>query len=104
MKKLIYLLPLILLFSCGGNNPSDEIGLTAGFAHVSQSLGYWVWVIVAAVIAAAFVIYCVKEQFWNGWVALGIAALLLIAIFYRPVEVGVNTTNEQAQRGVFIGY
>lgn len=110
MKQLLFLLTIILLASCGGAGvqPTDNITWGTAFNHVSQSFSYWLWVFLALIAAAAYVWAITKSK--DGWthgrvLILFVAlALLMASIMYLPSEIAVNTTVEQAARGVFIGY
>lgn len=114
MKKLkdiiIFALCSLFLMSCGGAGqlPDDNITWGTAFAHVSHSFGYWIFIIIFALVLGYYIYSVQKAR--NGWtgkeflIAFGIFAALMIAIFIRPSEVAANTTVEQAARGVWIGY
>lgn len=112
MRLIFLFLCVAFLASCnGGQLPTDNISFGAAFAHVAASFSYWAWVIVAG-LAAGVIIYRMVRNYRTSqeWTAghsvilFFVMALLLFTILYRPTEVAANTTNEQAARGVYIGY
>lgn len=111
MKRLLAFIPVLLIMvSCGGAGqlPTDNITWGSAFHHVSQSFGYWIFIILFAAVLGGYIFMVQKKK--DGWdgkkflIAFAIFAALMIAIFIRPSEVAANTTVEQAARGVFIGY
>lgn len=86
-----------------------NIPFSQAFAHVAAGgFSFWGWVILAVIIAAlAIYAYVINAREGNPYspLYLGLAILVLgLAFFYRAGEVSVNTTPEQAARGVYIGY
>ncbi len=110
---LLFLIVIMLLISCGGKGqlPTDNITWGQAFNHVSESYGYWVFVIIGAILAlgVGFKLYTgYKKGNLSGmqvtlW-GFGVLAFNLCAWLIRVSEVAANTTVEQAARGVFIGY
>lgn len=97
----------LFLTSCGGagEKPEDYITFGQAWNHVSQSFGYWIWIVVTG-IALAVLIWGHQREKWLPsihWYFVAIA-LFLAAWLVRPAEVAQNTTVEQASRGVYIGY
>jgi hypothetical protein len=113
MKKLLvfilFLVPLFLL-SCSvdGKDPSDTIGLGVAFGAVIKTSSYWIW-LVAIIIIELVATYFIIRAIHNGveisnWVFFVMLVVLALAIFMRPCEIAFNTTVEQYNRGVLIGY
>ena len=112
MKKSI-LLTVTLLLSVtlmAGNLPNENISLGRAFSHCFSTSSYVWWLVATLVTFISGVVYLVSKNKKEGW-SLGsqlllfvLSAALLSSILYRPLEVSANTTNEQADRGVYIGY
>lgn len=86
---------------------NNTIGLLGGFAHCAGTTSYWVWIIVVIVLSALLILANDKFDLGDTGRIISIAAIvfaLAFAVFFRPAEVGANTTKEQAARGVYIGY
>jgi len=98
----------MFLMSCGGAGqlPTDNITWGQAFNHVSQSFGYWIFIIIAAGVLGSYIFAVAKGKVDTLSLPLlfGLVGFLLFTIFFRPSEVAANTTVEQAARGVFIGY
>lgn len=100
---------MALLSSCDkGVAPNDNVGLSAAFGHVTSTGSYWLGIAIAVVICLGIVFGMWKSYQKGGdintiFVAL-IVAIMMFAIMMRPCEIAVNTTVEQAARGVWIGY
>lgn len=114
MKKLfLFAMFSIFLMSCGGagQQPTDNITWGQAFNHVSHSLSYWLFIIIAAGVAVyggwkIYKAYDAKDIDGGLFVmyAFLILALNLTVWLVRPSEVAANTTVEQMLRGVYIGY
>lgn len=80
------------------------------FAHCASTGSYWICLIIGVVLAIVLTVLVIRNSTVNGWkpahsALLGVAiALAALSVVYRPGEIRVNTTPEQAARGVFIGY
>lgn len=91
-------------------NPSANISLARAFKHCASTTSYWIWLIILGIVSIGGAIFIIINSQTNGWQSGhqwgmgGCAVVLACAILMRPVEVAANTTNEQADRGVFIGY
>jgi len=87
-----------------------DIPFSQAFAHVTTTTSWWVCAIIGQIIAAALTYFTIKNSQDKGWKAGHSAGLFLaiaiaaLSIVYRPGEISVNTSPEQAARGVFIGY
>lgn len=85
-----------------------NIPFSQAFAHCASTGSFWAWIVVAVILAAVAVYgYIINAREGNPYSPLYLGAALLViglALFYRPGEISVNTTPEQAARGVFIGY
>ena len=113
MKKTILLLVVMLFISLGlsaGTLPSDNISFGRALQHCFSTGSYITWLVICGVIFTGGLVYLVKETKKKGWtvgkqvILFVLAAILLTSFLYRPAEVAANTTNEQADRGVYIGY
>ncbi len=99
----------MFLTSCDvGVLPTDEVGLPAAFAHCAESVGYWVWGIIATS-AVGFGAWMMKKAYdkdgtFSPVLLFAMAVVLLLAWCYRPSELAWNTTVEQAAKGIWIGY
>lgn len=89
---------------------NKTISLGKAFAHCASTGSYWAWLGVAlliVIIGAIIIKKSLKTSDWSTGHIIGIFGLLvilLLAIFLRPEDIAANTTEEQAARGVFIGY
>ena len=86
---------------------NKTISLSQAFAHFAGTGSYWLWIAIALVFAVALVIWMIKSDFGDGGniaAIVVIAFLLAVAVCYRPFEVKENTSQEQAARGVYLGY
>lgn len=88
-----------------------NISLGWAFAHCATTGSYWLWIIIAvlASIAAAVILTRANNKsevnpMVKMLVYFAIAVAILCSIFVRPCNVAANTTEEQAARGVYIGY
>jgi hypothetical protein len=114
MKKTIFLtflLSLVSLFAFSNGLPSDNISLGRAFAHCFSTTSYVVSLIVIVGVSLVGLGLLIKNykknQEWSighNLIVFVIIAAILSAILFRPAEISANTTNEQADRGVFIGY
>lgn len=101
---------IAFLSSCdAGVNPGDEVGLAAGFKHAASTFSYWISLVVVLVLASTAIFFYLKavdkgKVEFNGWLGLVLVAAILFAILFRPLELGRNTTVEQAERDQWIGY
>lgn len=100
---------MALFSSCDkGIAPNDEVGVAAAFGHVTTTGSYWVGIGIALVICAAIAFAMFKAYQKGGDINITfiavIVAIMMFAILMRPCELGVNTSVEQAARGVWIGY
>lgn len=107
--SLCMILGLTTLTSCGnGGTPYENVGLAAAFGHVASTGSYWAGIAFAIVLCAG-IVYAMYQSYQKGGdinivlVAL-VVAILMFAVMMRPCELAVNTTVEQAARGVWIGY
>lgn len=87
------------------------IPFSQAWMHVAHSPAYWIFIVIALVIAAVIIYAFLKQNdsgsgvTTGGVIAFGVAiAIVLLAIVYRPGEVSANTSPSEAARGVFIGY
>lgn len=87
---------------------NKTISLGHAFAHCSSTFSYWFFIVIGFVLVIAAFIFAAKIKTWEDaprwYLRAGAIALLIIFIFFRPVEVKQNTTEEQAARGIYIGY
>lgn len=87
---------------------NKTISFGKALAHCASTGSYWAWVIGALVLLVAAIIFVKvnkKPEDATKWYIVIIAAIILgLTIFIRPFEVKANTTEEQAARGVYIGY
>jgi hypothetical protein len=88
-----------------------NISLGQAFAHCASTDSYWIWIIIAVVVsitAGMILTRANSKSEVNPMVKMlvyfAIAALILCSIFVRPCTIAANTTQEQAARGVYIGY
>jgi hypothetical protein len=114
MKKFMFLTGLLMfvsLFVFAGNLPTDSISFGRAWSHCLGTTSYLVWLVLGVGVSAfggwkLWKDYD-KNQSWTVGHQLAVFAILIIlalSILYRPSEIAANTTNEQADRGVFIGY
>jgi lipoprotein signal peptidase len=89
----------------------ETISFGQAFGVVSKTASYWVWLAIAAVISGALIYIGEKryedEQEVDFSVLASIIAGIVIFVFallYRPSEIAANTSVEQFNRGVIIGY
>lgn len=80
------------------------------FGHCASTSSYWICLVIGVILAGVIGFFTIKNSQSGGW-KNGHSALLFLAIalaalsiVYRPGEIKVNTSPEQAARGVFIGY
>lgn len=86
------------------------ISLSRAFAWCLSTSSYNTWLVISIVTFAAGLYFLIKYTKKNGGgigvgIAVAVLAIILLAgIFLRPVDIALNTTSEQADRGVYIGY
>lgn len=87
------------------------ISFGQAWAYCFTTTSYVLWLIVAAIVAGTILFALFKDykknQDWSGMhnVFLFIAvAIMFVALLIRPAEIAANTTVEQFERGVIIGY
>lgn len=99
---------MVLFTSCSpGVNPQDEVGFAAAFGHLLGDASYMIWLFVTVIVVGGIGYFYVTETSKKGneispLIIFGLAALIMIAIFQRPAEMGTNTTVEMSKRGVWI--
>lgn len=87
---------------------NKTISLSHAFSHCASTGSYWLWIgICFLLVAGSFIFISVNKKLEQkakyAFVIIPVI-LLFISIFLRPVEVAANTTEDQAARGVYIGY
>lgn len=108
MKRLFYLIAVVLIFSgCfKGTEPSDPIGMAAAFSYCATLPSYWVWGVMGTAVAAVILLFVFKRYNLTGkinpWFVFVALAILSAAWCFAPSTVAWNTTVEQAARGVYI--
>jgi heme/copper-type cytochrome/quinol oxidase subunit 2 len=87
------------------------ISFGQALAHCAGTTSYWVGIIIVLLVIAAAItiVWRVQRKYEvNPYAkvigAFVLAAALLVAILGRPANIAANTTQEQAARGVYIGY
>ncbi len=86
------------------------ISFGQALAHCASTGSYWFWIaiaVVALVIGFILIKKSLKTSDWQTGHSLavgGLILILLLAVLMRPAEVAANTTEDQAARGVYIGY
>jgi len=90
-----------------------NISFGQAMAHCAGTSSYWwgiaIVLIVSVILVVGVIIYQNKrgEEVYPLAKIIGgfaIVAAIFIAVFGRPANVAANTTQEQAARGVYIGY
>lgn len=90
-----------------------NISFGQALAHCAGTSSYWWGIIIVLIIAGILiggVIFYEKKkgvevsQLGKIIGAFAIVVAIAIAVLGRPVNVAANTTQEQAARGVYIGY
>jgi hypothetical protein len=114
MKSLLlFALCSILIMSCDGNShvPMHNVPWGDAWLHVAHSFSYWLFTIITFLVLVV-VTYKSIVEYKSGDLeseSLALRMIIVIAAFafallFRPCEVAVNTTVEQAARGVWLGY
>lgn len=87
------------------------IPFSQAWAHVAHSPAYWIFIVLALIVASLIIFFFLKQNnsgsgvTTGGIILFGVAiAIVLTAIIYRPGEVAANTSPSEAARGIFIGY
>ena len=104
---LLFLLLTVGLMSCGsqtGDPNVDNISFGQAWAHVAGFASYWVWLFLAFLPMAGYILYLIlnKNSEAKSWLLFAVIGLFLFALLAPPAECAVNTTIEHAARGVFI--
>jgi|RhiMetdeSRZDD1v2_1073273.scaffolds.fasta_scaffold04435_28 hypothetical protein len=89
----------------------ENISFTRAWAYCFSTTSYVLWLIAATIISAGIIYALVrkykKEQDWSTGNSLWLFAALIIfiaALLVRPGEIAANTTTEQFNKGIIIGY
>ena len=85
----------------------QTISLGQAFAHCFSTGSYVGW-LVASLIILAFAIWVSFAKITNATARLAVIFLafvfFLFALLMRPTEISANTTQDEAAKGIFIGY
>jgi hypothetical protein len=89
----------------------ENISFSQAWAYCFGTTSYVVWLIVCTIVSAGIIYALVrkykKEQDWthgnNLWLFLAIV-IFATALLLRPGEIAANTTQEQFDHGIIIGY
>jgi len=90
-----------------------NISFGQALAHCAGTSSYWWGIIIVLIVAAALVAGVILYEKKKGVEvyplvkiigAFAIVVALAISILGRPANLAANTTQEQAARGVYIGY
>ena len=89
----------------------ENISFATAWAYCFGTTSYVLWLIVATIISAGIIYALVrkynKEQDWSTGNSLLLFVALVIftaALLVRPGEIAANTTQEQFNKGIIIGY
>jgi len=115
MKKFLQFLSVCMILfvacSCGtATDPNANITFQQAFSHCLTITSYITFAIIGTIIGVGSIIGSAisnKNQGGSGkTVALFAVGIIIIACVWliRPCEVAANTTVEQANRGVWIGW
>ena len=85
-----------------------HITFNEAFKYCITQPTYWIWLALAIFFGSLGISALRKTRiYWSlghNFLLFVIIAIMTAAIFYRPIQVSANTTKEQAQKGVYIGY
>lgn len=90
---------------------TQQISLGQAFSHCASTGSYWLEIAIALAVSAGIIfvwIKAAKTQEVNVIIQIilrfVIALLILCSIMVRPCNVMVNTSQEMAARGHYLGY
>lgn len=91
-------------------DPNANISLGRAFKKCWSTKSYKLWLFIGVIASVVGEVVLIINSQSNGWQSLHqygtfvLGGLFLAVILVRPCEIAANTTNEQADRDVYIGY